>query len=1152
MDYFFNLPTPVRFVLGALTCTTILGVVEMLDSRLVGIVFIGGVVLAGALTGYYFLLRWLQRKKAASMTGEIRQHSAAAPNAINDAGKRAKLDDLKRSFEVGLEKFRTAGKDVYNLPWYLIVGEPGAGKTEAVRHCNVGFPPGLQEMTQGVGGTINMNWWFTNQAVLLDTAGRLMFEEVKPGEASEWREFLQLLNRNRPNCPINGLLLIIPVNSLILDGPDQIASKAGRIAQQLDTIQRTLDVRFPVFVLITKCDLVDGFREFFENMETPETQHQMLGWSNPDPIDSVFRPDMVDQHLKVVVERIRKRRLGLLRDPIAQKEGGRRTDEMDSLFCLPESFGLIAPKLRSYLEQIFVAGPWSAKPLFLRGIYFTSSMREGSALDQVLARELGVSVKDLPEGGGWERERAYFLRDIFMDKVFPERGLVTRATNTGTLLRKRKLLLYGFGFIGMAVLLAFSLLEYNQFKESIGTQSRLWSYGTLPDEWRPPGAGTWHPLVERAGDKAGAAYQYMGDQQLMDSGMRLAEYHEKLRQLCDQDINIGWVFRPLARFFRIEGDRRRAQEVLFSGGVVKSLVEAVRRRMIEDSGAPAAGGELPSTLALREAEALAALIRIESDAARPGADVRQSADLILPASLRFVTGLSEPGDPQGIKSLSDTLVWTYSPPNPSTTWPPNWISRGKTLPENQPIRAGLDRLFVYAGESADAEVNSLAALKTIETDLEDFLSREKALNDESISEQDQAAVATEMENRYAALASVKKKLDDEVRAAADSGQLLEYSLTKSYNSRVAASSGLCSEAFDKVENAVADYKANPALPVNADHPIFLQISKELDTRRKEMEGTVANSFTADEQKALPELDKLLADFGDGRRVYEERWNQYETAHAAFQGTPEIPKRLMGTNWEALAAITDAFSGLRAAAKPVIGRLGGDFTARDYYLDHGEKRQIDAVLDQYIVESKATFEDSFFFPLVSEESRHGNMRKELEAEREYLDEWDRDSKSEHLAGVASPKIDRLKLFWDDVHKLAAHLGAAETRATVSLVAYDAVPESDRRGLDYWHWVILGGDKRPSASADGIELGTFSIFDSVSVEFETFSETNAGSTQRDGGSWSVKKLVMEARRGGGDKVEESVGNFPIWLEVKCDGEVPDESTLPKKESILADLQ
>ena len=119
---------------------------------------------------------------------------------------------------------------------------------------------------QGAGGTINMHWWFTNYAVLIDTAGKLLFQEAPPGSTSEWTEFLNLLRKTRPNCPINGLLLVIPSESLIKDSMEDIASKAGKIARQLDTIQRTLDVRFPVFVFITKCDKIVGFREFFSGV----------------------------------------------------------------------------------------------------------------------------------------------------------------------------------------------------------------------------------------------------------------------------------------------------------------------------------------------------------------------------------------------------------------------------------------------------------------------------------------------------------------------------------------------------------------------------------------------------------------------------------------------------------------------------------------------------------------------------------------------------------------------------------------------------------------------------------------------------------------------------------------------------------------------
>ena len=347
MDTFLNLPNPVKALIAVLMGSSILGAVAMIDPKLVIIVAIGMAILAAALIGYHFFLKWVQARKSKQLAGSIAQHGAAAPNSISNPNSRAKLDAMKRSFEIGMEKFATSGKDVYSLPWYVVVGEPGAGKTEAIRHCNVGFPPGLQDEMQGVGGTINMNWWFTNRAVLLDTAGRLMFEEVAPGETHEWPEFLKLLKRNRPNCPINGLLLVIPCDSLVKDTEADITRKAGKIAQQLDVIQRTLDVRFPVFVLITKSDLLDGFREFFEDMD-PDSQHQMVGWSNPQPRDVAFDPGLVDQHIQTVVQRIRKRRLGLLKDPIPQHGAARRTDEVDSLFSLPESFTLAAPRLRSY------------------------------------------------------------------------------------------------------------------------------------------------------------------------------------------------------------------------------------------------------------------------------------------------------------------------------------------------------------------------------------------------------------------------------------------------------------------------------------------------------------------------------------------------------------------------------------------------------------------------------------------------------------------------------------------------------------------------------------------------------------------------------------------------------------------------------------
>jgi len=347
---FSGLPKWLRWVLIGLLIIGLLSLWIMI-SPTVALIVLGGLLIVLVLVAIFlFFVKRAREKKAAAFGGELRGQSGSAQ--IVDPARRARLEELAQSFEKGLEKFRAVGKNLYDMPWYVIVGEPGAGKTEAIRHSNVGFPPGMQDEFQGVGGTINMNWWFTNQAVILDTAGRLLFEEVEAGQTGEWRVFLEMLRKHRVNCPINGLLLAIPAESLIKDAPEQIAKKAGKIAQQLEQIQKQLDVRFPAYVVITKCDLLNGFREFFDDMTEPQAQQQMMGWSNPDPLDAPFRPELVDDHIYTVVERLRRRRQGLLLDPVPRNLE-RRTDEVDRLFSLPHSVSLVAANLQNYLHTIF-------------------------------------------------------------------------------------------------------------------------------------------------------------------------------------------------------------------------------------------------------------------------------------------------------------------------------------------------------------------------------------------------------------------------------------------------------------------------------------------------------------------------------------------------------------------------------------------------------------------------------------------------------------------------------------------------------------------------------------------------------------------------------------------------------------------------------
>lgn len=477
ISQFLMLPGWAKGVMGlSVVGGMLLAANTFISPKAAGFLMAGLVIVALLLVAYRKLLKILDKRKADPFTARLRENSAAVPQGISDPSHRAQLDDIRKKFERGLDVFKEHGKDLYSMPWYILVGEPGSGKTEMIRRCNVGFPPGLQDTLQGTGGTVNMNWWFTNHAVILDTAGKLMFDEAPPGQTTVWKELLSLLRKGRPNCPVNGMLLVIPADTLIVDSEEQIQAKAGRIAEQLDGIQRVLGVRFPVFVVISKCDKINGFREFFDSIRDPQLQHQMLGWSNPAELDTPFAPDAVDQHLQTVQMRLRRRRLGLLIDPVHTEDAvnGRRIDQVDAMYAFPDGIMQIAPRLRRYLETIFVAGTWSTKPLFLRGIYFNSALREGDALDADLAAMFNVPIDALPEGKVWEREKSYFIRDLLMSKVFREKGLVTRANNAKKLQRQRVGIL--LAATAAAVALSIGLVTYSgvRFRGKIGVHSQYW------------------------------------------------------------------------------------------------------------------------------------------------------------------------------------------------------------------------------------------------------------------------------------------------------------------------------------------------------------------------------------------------------------------------------------------------------------------------------------------------------------------------------------------------------------------------------------------------------------------------------------------------------------------------------------------------------
>jgi IcmF-related N-terminal domain len=960
---FVNLPTWLRNGIYILSALSIIGVGLAFSPIVALIVAIGLLLVVITLGIYAFIIKQRRERQQAALTGGLEQNTLATPQGISDAGRRARLDALRKRFQEGIDKFRSVGKDLYRLPWYVVIGEPAAGKSEAIRRSEIGFPPGMQDEFQGVGGTINMNWWFTNSAIILDTAGRLLFEEVIPGTTSEWKEFLALLRKHRPLCPVNGLLLVIPAESLIKDPPKRIQERAGWIARQLDNIQRELDIRFPVYVVISKCDLLNGFREFFEDVDDPHVQRQMLGWSNPDPLDAPFRPELIEQHLASVVERLRRRRLGLLEDPVAKDSNNRRVEEVDRLYAFPNSLSMISANLRQYLSTIFVAGEWSAKPLFLRGIYFTSSLREGAELDQELALAMGVSVEELPTGRAWEREISFFLRDLFVEKIFREWGLVTRATDTKKLLRRRALAVFGAGLLAMAVLLLFSWLGYSRMKDSIGRQSGYWL--RAGEGWSDD--HEWMPIVT----KSDPGYTYNGDQpvgrgersqtkNLFDGGGKsLVNFHGTLRDLTERPLQISALFRP---FYRIVGNfdaqRKQAQRIVFEGSVVKPLLEATRQKITAPvTAAPAANLQL-------EADALLSLIQIESGLVKRQQFLDSTIatpDQVIPPLQKYV--VDRDFDP----TLVDVGDWTYTKGDGAKKWPGRWMSGGSTLVRdkegyNKSLDLGIEHFRQSIQRSlAETETNWKLIRELVEFLKGQFEPKEQDLIQAANTPGRLQQLDPLLETPHKEFEKMAALLNEKLQSAKKAGLFKDgpVSLVAAYELIMKERKQKSTTLKVMIDNMLAA-TVLPETKITRPSPLLKEIQDRLTGLSKESQSELQGIDVAE----LKRLDETyIEDYARKGPVFAVRADLYSRSLKTTRQKAEFDS-LIGTDWAALKKLIEDVSRARKEVLEYQGKQKKEAaTVCAYWLDYAETHQIDECCAAYLRQAREAVLPFIHFPLV---------------------------------------------------------------------------------------------------------------------------------------------------------------------------------------------
>lgn len=323
---------------------------------------------------------------------------------------------------------------LYQLPWYVLIGAPGAGKTTALVNSGINFPLADRfgkTALRGIGGTRHCDWWFTENAVLLDTAGRYTTQESHPEhDAQEWGSFLGLLKKYRPRQPINGVIVTVSLSDLMNCSAEERQEQAQAQHKRLVELRESLKIDFPVYIMVTKVDLLRGFLAYFGQYDKQQ-RSQIWGFTfaraETQKADFALLATF-EHHFTLLQQRLNA---GLADTMLSEQDQQTRGES----YLLPQAFARLRQVLGDYLNTLFATSSFEAT-FSPRGVYFTSGTQDRMPFDKMMS-EMNDSLHLAPRASGeanaaendeedkQSQGKSYFLKKFLEDVVFRESALAS-------------------------------------------------------------------------------------------------------------------------------------------------------------------------------------------------------------------------------------------------------------------------------------------------------------------------------------------------------------------------------------------------------------------------------------------------------------------------------------------------------------------------------------------------------------------------------------------------------------------------------------------------------------------------------------------------------------------------------------------------------
>jgi type VI secretion system protein ImpL len=148
----------------------------------------------------------------------------------------------------------------YAVPWYLVIGNPGSGRTAALHAMNLTWQGSDGPFATGLPQQL-CTYWMPKEAVFIEPEGGVLGPKRQPDHL---KNLCDDLRAARPREAVDGVILVLSIADFVdLDEPG-IEAYANGIRKYMVEVGRALGVDVPTYVVLTRYDVVWGFAEVFQ------------------------------------------------------------------------------------------------------------------------------------------------------------------------------------------------------------------------------------------------------------------------------------------------------------------------------------------------------------------------------------------------------------------------------------------------------------------------------------------------------------------------------------------------------------------------------------------------------------------------------------------------------------------------------------------------------------------------------------------------------------------------------------------------------------------------------------------------------------------------------------------------------------------------